>query len=61
MDNNFCPGRDKMPEEIRKCRDHKQLDTLSLCNSCLFRVFEEIKIPGFASRSFEGRQGRMKL
>ncbi len=56
---DFCPGRDKMPEEIRKCRDRKQLDTPNICNSCLFRIFEEIT--GSECRSCDVRQGRIRI
>ncbi len=55
---NFCPSRDMMPMELRKCRDQKQLDTLSICDKCLFRSFEGI--PGNECRSCDARPGRIK-
>ncbi len=55
MNANFCPNREKMPKEIRKCRDMDRLDALHrVCNSCLYGIFEEI--PGYECRTCEVRE-----
>ncbi len=55
MNVNFCPSREKMPKEIRKCRDLERLDSLRrVCKSCLYGIFEDI--PGYECRTCEVRE-----